>query len=229
MTRWPLRGPLSPMASGVRRYLESEARKFLDEKPNIRTGSCLPGRWKTMSSSRKSPSIPPVTINSHRSPHSFFTPTHIDFHDLHTRLTTATWQSRRARKGRYAPKSAHVHLSSGNEGQDVSGRVRHLESELKPGLRADISFWVAMAFTFGSMVWVVNGTWLQSTFAGLRLLRFRWCVGFLVWFPILRPALATTTYYNTASAFAFIGGSIFEIGSYLMVVEALDRYLRFSF
>ena len=49
------------------------------------------------------------------------------------------------------------------------------------------------------------------------------CIGFLVWLPILRPALATTAYYNTAAAFAFIGGTIFEIGSYLMVVEALDR------
>ena len=36
-----------------------------------------------------------------------------------------------------------------------------MESELKPGLRADISFWVAVAFTLGSAVWVVNGRLYQ--------------------------------------------------------------------
>ena len=111
--------------------------------------------------------IPSVSVGSHRSPSKAFTPTHITFHDTHSQVPTATWQSRRARKGRYSPKTAHVHLSPGSGGQDISGRVRHLESELKPGLRADISFWVAVAFTFGSMVWVVNG----RSFAALLPLR----------------------------------------------------------
>lgn len=39
-----------------------------------------------------------------------------------------------------------------------------MESELKPGLKADISFWVAFAFTFGSMFWVVNGEWPPCQF-----------------------------------------------------------------
>lgn len=47
--------------------------------------------------------------------------------------------------------------------------------------------------------------------------------GFLVWFPILRPSLATPSFSHAAAATAFIGGSIFEIGSYFMVIEALDR------
>ena len=104
-----------------------------------------------------SPAIPPLAIHSHRTPNRFFTPTHMEFHDVSTRIPTAHWQSRRARKGRYEPKVARVHTSIESDGHEISGRVRHLESELKPGLRADISFWVAVAFTLGSAVWVVNG------------------------------------------------------------------------
>lgn len=44
-----------------------------------------------------------------------------------------------------------------------------------------------------------------------------------MWFPLLRPKLDTDTFSRTSSATAFIGGTIFELGSYLMVVEALDR------
>ena len=47
--------------------------------------------------------------------------------------------------------------------------------------------------------------------------------GFLVWFPILRPGLESDTFTDTAAATAFIGGTIFELGSYLMVLEALNR------
>ena len=41
--------------------------------------------------------------------------------------------------------------------RDIVGRVKREESKLKPGLRMDISWWEAVAFTFGSAVWVVNG------------------------------------------------------------------------
>lgn len=47
--------------------------------------------------------------------------------------------------------------------------------------------------------------------------------GFLVWFPILMPKLDTDAFTNTAAASAFIGGSVFELGSYLMVLEALKQ------
>ena len=47
--------------------------------------------------------------------------------------------------------------------------------------------------------------------------------GFIILFPLLRPELAGDAFTNAAAASAFIGGSVFEIGSYLMVVEALDR------
>ena len=44
-----------------------------------------------------------------------------------------------------------------------------------------------------------------------------------MFFPIMRPGLDTDAVTNSAAATAFIGGTVFEIGSYLMVVEALDR------
>ena len=101
---------------------------------------------------------PSMFVNSHRTPNRFFTPTHLHFSDQTTQQPASEWQSRRARKGRYAPKSANVDWSGASrEARLVEGRVRRVESELKPGLRADISFWVAVAFTFGSAVWVVNG------------------------------------------------------------------------
>jgi len=84
-----------------------------------------------------------------------------------------------------------------------------LESYLKPGWRGDISFWVAFTFTLGSAFWVVNG--------------------FIVWFPIFLPDLATTAYQNGAAATAFLGGTTFEIGAYLMVVESLDRGREIQF
>jgi hypothetical protein len=113
----------------------------------------------------------------------------------------------------------------------------------------DISFWVAVAFTFGSAVWVVNGeprSILKNTqiphapkdfprtsgggHAGcVSLFQAHLQSGFIVWFPILFPDLSTTTFTNTAAALAFIGGTVFEIGSYLMVVEALDRGRELNF
>jgi hypothetical protein len=47
--------------------------------------------------------------------------------------------------------------------------------------------------------------------------------GFLVLLPIYHSSLNSTTYFRAAAATAFLGGSIFEVGSYLMVVEALNR------
>ncbi|ORY23280.1 hypothetical protein BCR39DRAFT_566903 [Naematelia encephala] len=179
--------------------------------------------------------LPTLTVQSHRTPFSFFTPTHLSFaprshsHSQSPSSTSSssstkdtsqnvTWQSRKARKGRYLPKTTHVHSAAHAQGagaggeekaqggkREVAARLKHPGSRLKPGFTVDISFWVAVSFTFGSMVWVVNG--------------------FVVWFPILRPSLDTTAFTNTSSATAFIGGTVFLVGSYLMVVEALDRYV----
>ncbi|WVQ94132.1 hypothetical protein IAU59_001210 [Kwoniella sp. CBS 9459] len=187
-------------------------------------------------------SKPTIVLQKHRSPHPFFTPTHLTFADPHTATSDTSdghrtgvqkrwsWSSRRARKGRYSPKVSKVHYIGPSstvpqagpldvekgKGKEVEkmervayGRLKAEETKFKPHLKADISFWLAVAFTLGSAVWVVNG--------------------YLVWFPIIRPELDTTAFTRTAAATAFLGGSIFEIGAYLGVVEALDRGREINF
>ncbi|GHJ84515.1 hypothetical protein NliqN6_0917 [Naganishia liquefaciens] len=120
------------------------------------------------------------------------------------------WSSRRARKARYAPRIHHIHnpelpisLDAKHKLGTAVIRAASVESKLKPHLDADVSFWIAVLFTLGSVVWVVNG--------------------FLVLLPIYRSSLNAVSYYRAAAATAFLGGTIFEVGSYLMVVEALNR------
>ncbi len=76
------------------------------------------------------------------------------------------YNSRAARKGRYTSKPHHIHpnptqneVKAETAGQDgwVRLRVRSLESEFKPRLEADVSFWIAVSFTVGSIFWVING------------------------------------------------------------------------
>ncbi|OCF60193.1 hypothetical protein L486_02873 [Kwoniella mangroviensis CBS 10435] len=165
-----------------------------------------------------------LVLHKHRSPHPFFTPTYLSFIDPHTSERKGSWSSRRARKGRYSPKSHTIHYAGpGSPSKDeeqgggeirkieslTTGRIKREESKFKPHLKADVSFWLAVSFTLGSMVWVVNG--------------------YLVWFPIIRPSLDTEPFSKTAAATAFLGGSIFEIGAYLGVVEVLDRGREINF
>jgi hypothetical protein len=53
-------------------------------------------------------------------------------------------------------------------------------------------------------------------------------IGFTVLLPLYLGRIEnsenlTSTYFKTAAALAFVGGVIFEVGSYLMLVEALNR------
>ena len=52
--------------------------------------------------------------------------------------------------------------------------------------------------------------------------------GFTVLLPLYLNSIEnsenlSSTYFKTAAALAFVGGVIFEVGSYMMVVEALNR------
>jgi len=75
------------------------------------------------------------------------------------------YSSRRARKGRDALKTHHIqHQPEEPERPStipakvtVRLRVDTVESELKPHLKLDITFWLAVTFVLGSSVWVVNG------------------------------------------------------------------------
>lgn len=47
--------------------------------------------------------------------------------------------------------------------------------------------------------------------------------GFLAWLPFIYPSMQTPAVEKTGPAIGFVGGMLFEVGSYLMVCEALDR------
>ncbi|GAA5978628.1 hypothetical protein JCM11641_002794 [Rhodosporidiobolus odoratus] len=63
----------------------------------------------------------------------------------------------------------------------------------------DISWWVAVIFTVGSVFWCVNGIMFFCYFSN-----------------------TSTTFYDTEAALAFLGGTTFWIGAYLGWVEALN-------
>lgn len=106
---------------------------------------------------------PSLRVSSHRTPFSWLTPTHLAFDpNTSTSPTGSTWQSRRARKGRYTAKDTHVtyahpHQSDGAKKVVMKARIAHPGVKLKPGLWFDISWWLAFTFTLGSAIWVVNG------------------------------------------------------------------------
>lgn len=87
------------------------------------------------------------------------------FHPTHLHLTDADgnnieWQSRRARKHRYSSKTHHISTGKEDGGpvHEVEIRLQKVGEELKPHLLADVSFWLALSFTLGSVIWVINGT-----------------------------------------------------------------------
>ncbi|KAJ8454894.1 hypothetical protein ONZ51_g12764 [Trametes cubensis] len=128
------------------------------------------------------------------------------------RAPSKHWSSRASRKNRYARRPIHVASRSALKSQRLGGtslapkeltlieqRVRHSESQFKVHLTWDISFWVAVLFVLGSAVWVVNGFFLFLPLVNIGSEDF--------------PASAWS---------AFVGGTLFELGSYLMYVEALN-------
>lgn len=123
------------------------------------------------SKTRKSSSSSSIHLVSLSSPHSFFRPTRATLH-LHDHTGrcddakgpgTFVYNSRQARKGRLVNRSHHVHAAPGfveEKERELEYharlRLKSLETRFKPGLTLDISFWVAVIFTLGSIVWVVN-------------------------------------------------------------------------
>ena len=119
------------------------------------------------------------------------------------------WRSRDNRKGR------HALLIEPAKRDSASLFTPHVSATLgetfKGVLRMftqfpywDISYLVAIIFTLGSCVWVVNA--------------------FLVWLPLVKPS---TEFKNEilvgGGVSAFIGATIFEIGSVLLMVEAINE------
>lgn len=68
----------------------------------------------------------------------------------------------------------------------------------------DVSYLVAVIFTLGSVVWVLNA--------------------FFVWLPLAAPSTEFSGEEETAGGWtAFIGATIFEIGSILLMIEAVNE------
>lgn len=98
-----------------------------------------------------------------------------------------SWQSRRSRKGRYILRPSHFPLQSSSKGgcdghglktsTDEAGvgslhlRVKRPSSTLSPQLRFDVTFWIALLFTLGSIVWVINGERLKPALLTSRVPR----------------------------------------------------------
>jgi hypothetical protein len=68
----------------------------------------------------------------------------------------------------------------------------------------DVSYLVAVIFTLGSMVWCINA--------------------FFVWLPLQDPSTEFPGEITTAGGItAFIGATIFEIGSVFLMIEAVNE------
>jgi len=116
------------------------------------------------------------------------------------------WRSRDNRKGRHALKVDYR--------VPHSGPTPRPTSEFKAAIRGilrmvtcvpywDVSYLVAIMFTLGSMVWIING--------------------FFVWLPLEDPRSEFPGESLVGGGVsAFIGASIFEIGSVLLLLEAIN-------
>lgn len=116
------------------------------------------------------------------------------------------WRSRDNRKGRHA--LAVEPLASDVQSPIKSSSVRAIRQGVGRMVKQvpywDISYLVAIIFTLGSCVWVVNA--------------------FFVWLPLVKPS----TKFNDEITFgggisAFIGATIFELGSILLMLEAINE------
>ena len=141
-------------------------------------------------------------------------PTDKRLHDHDERLlppTSYKWTSRNNRKGRHALSVAPSVYSPESE-----HRVPHTTASLRKTVRGimrmfttfsvwDISYDVAAIFTLGSIIWVINA--------------------FLVYLPLVRPETEfdKEVLYGGGIT-AFIGATIFEFGSILLMLEAVNEH-----
>lgn len=119
------------------------------------------------------------------------------------------WRSRDNRKGRHA---LAVDPSSSPSALYFSPRVSSTLGETARGLLRmctqfpywDISYLVATIFTLGSCVWVINA--------------------FFVWLPLANPGTEFHSEILTGGGVsAFVGATIFEVGSLLLMIEAINE------
>ncbi|KAH7045957.1 hypothetical protein B0J12DRAFT_146649 [Macrophomina phaseolina] len=128
------------------------------------------------------------------------------FYTQSTPEFTGKWRSRDNRKGRHLLK---VHAATPKPG--LPKKTNHPAEVLRGVVRMftafpvwDISYLVAVIFTLGSIVWVINA--------------------FFVFLPLIRPS---SEFHNEilygGGISAFVGATLFEVGSVLLLLEAVNE------
>ncbi|KAK0635579.1 hypothetical protein B0T17DRAFT_48705 [Bombardia bombarda] len=180
--------------------------------------SLLPSPSTSTGSLSSTPSPPPPDAASSPPPP---TPHH------HHAAVYNVWRSRDNRKGRHSVlvhPSAILHKTAsaiadrnGGGDQHGGGGITHPPpTDTLAGARRgivkmatryplwDISYDVAVVFTLGSVVWVINGCF--------------------VWLPLAAPWTEFTGEVETGGGVtAFLGATIFEFGSVLLMLEAVNE------
>ncbi len=119
------------------------------------------------------------------------------------------WRSRDNRKGRHAlvvdrDDSPDAKYGTPGKTSSVTEVVRGVGRMVLKYPYWDVSYLVAIIFSFGSVVWVVNG--------------------FFVWLPFVNPSTEFPGEVGKAGGItAFLGATIFEIGSVLLMFEAVNE------
>ncbi|KAG4261762.1 hypothetical protein FPRO03_11231 [Fusarium proliferatum] len=116
------------------------------------------------------------------------------------------WRSRDNRKGRHALAiGVDPHKHAATKGPRPSNTYHQtLRGILKMFVRCpvwDVSYDVAVVFTIGSIIWVING--------------------FYSWLPVLNPSTKVSDWAGGLTA--FIGATVFEFGSFLLMLEAVNE------
>ncbi|EAW13289.1 uncharacterized protein ACLA_017360 [Aspergillus clavatus NRRL 1] len=119
------------------------------------------------------------------------------------------WRTRDNRKGRHALRVSW--RPPGPEGKRYPRNTAHPIPIAKGIIRMltmfpywDVSFLVAWLFTLGSVIWVINA--------------------FFVWLPLAAPRTEFPHEILTGGGItAFVGATVFEVGSVLLVLEAINE------
>ncbi|KAI0517171.1 hypothetical protein F5B22DRAFT_131506 [Xylaria bambusicola] len=119
------------------------------------------------------------------------------------------YQSRDNRKGRHAvvispPSEARHGISHPHAVGTLKASLRGMGRMLVRYPVFDVSYDVAVIFTLGSVIWVVNG--------------------FFAWLPVQWPSTEFVGEEGLGAGItAFIGATVFELGSVLLVLEAVNE------
>ncbi|MCJ1307415.1 hypothetical protein MMC25_001061 [Agyrium rufum] len=121
------------------------------------------------------------------------------------------WRSRDNRKGRHALivtpapfDDANAPYLAPHKTSTLRATAQGIKRMLTQYPYWDVSWLVAIIFTLGSVVWVINA--------------------FFVWLPLVDPATEFPTEIGVGGGWtAFIGATIFEIGSILLMLEAVNE------